>query len=176
MSNGPKEALAVAAKEHASASRNWTGYCLIFVRTTLGVSSRYPSAENAYWNSRYKMGTSHTAPAGVPIWWTNGRYGHVALSAGDGYCWSTDILRTGKVDKVSIDYITRSWGQTYRGWTRDINGVIVAAESKPEPKKPAVTDAETKRRRVLRRRIRRVAANLRRLRRLLKNELADKNK
>jgi hypothetical protein len=109
----------------ATPSGSWAGYCLIFVRSCLGVSAKHPSAEQAYFAAEFKRGERSTPPPGVPVWWTNGRHGHVALSAGDGYCYSTDILRTGKVDKVPISLITRKWGQDYRGWTEDLNGVRV---------------------------------------------------
>lgn len=119
-----KEAIAHAKGEHYRRTRNWTNLCLMFVRMCFGVSSRYASAETAYYNTK-KRHTSWPPPAGVPVWWTNGRYGHVALSTGNGYCWSNDFKRRGYIDHVKIADITRYWGQRYRGWTEDINGVDV---------------------------------------------------
>lgn len=105
-------------------SRSWTGMCLMFVRMSFNVGSRYPSAENA-WGHTERRHTSWPPPPGVPVWWTNGRFGHVVLSAGNGWCYSTDFLRTGRVDKVRINTITSAWGQHYRGWSEDINGIHV---------------------------------------------------
>jgi hypothetical protein len=60
-----------------------------------------------------------------------GPHGHVAISTGDGNCFSSDILRTGKVDKVPISKIARSWGKTYKGWSEDINGVRIWRPAAP---------------------------------------------
>jgi hypothetical protein len=35
------------------------------------------------------------------------------------------VVRHAKVDKVAISSITRTWGQTYRGWSEDVNGVRI---------------------------------------------------
>lgn len=117
-------AVARAIAEHRNPSEDWEAMCLRFVRTCLGVAARYPYAELAYRHTTKRHDTSE-APAGVPVWWSGGRYGHVALSAGGGYCWSNDILRRGAIDKVRIATITRNWGMDYKGWTEDINGVDV---------------------------------------------------
>lgn len=113
------------ARETASLNRYWRpGLCLKFVRTCFNVASRYPSAERAYYATQHRH-TSWPPPAGVPVWWTNGRYGHVAVSAGGGYCYSTDFIITGRVRRTRITSITNGWGQRYRGWTEDVNGVRV---------------------------------------------------
>lgn len=117
-----------AIAEHRNPTRDWEGLCLRFVRTCFGVAPRWPYATEAYRSTTKRMGTAGTPPAWVPIWWAGGRYGHVALSAGGGYCWSNDILRPGKIDKVTIPTITRGWGMAYQGWTEDINGVDVYVE------------------------------------------------
>jgi hypothetical protein len=58
------------------------------------------------------------------VWWLGGShgFGHVALSDGGGYVWSTDVLRPGKVDRVTAASITHNWGLSYVGWSEDING------------------------------------------------------
>lgn len=138
MARAGMDAVAWASKQVAEPSRSWEGWCLMFVRSAFGVSAVHPSAEKAWYATERRRGTSTTPPPGVPVWWTNGRHGHVALSAGGGYVYSNDILRRGKIDKVSIAYITRTWGQTYRGWTEDINGVRVYSPP-PPPAAPAST-------------------------------------
>ncbi|WP_109509701.1 hypothetical protein [Nocardioides speluncae] len=109
----------------APAGPTWFGWCLVFARRAFNVGPLYASAEDGWHAAEFRHGTTSTPPLGVPVWWTNGRHGHVAVSSGDGNCYSTDILRTGKVDKVAISFITRKWGQRYRGWTEDINGVRI---------------------------------------------------
>lgn len=132
-------AVAWAAAQHYHPTRSsWHNDCLLFVRSAFAVGSLYSSAERGFYGTRYRHTT--TPPAGVPVWWTNGAYGHVAMSAGGGYVWSNDILRDGKIDKVKISYITARWGQHYRGWSEDINGVRVYSNL-PAVSLAAVADA-----------------------------------
>ncbi len=50
---------------------------------------------------------------------------HVAISAGNGWCWSTDILRPGRWDRVRIDDLAKRWNMKYLGWSETLNGVRV---------------------------------------------------
>jgi hypothetical protein len=125
-----------ALAEVAHATQDWTGYCLKFVRIQLGIGASAPSAIKAWQNARNRKVTG-VPPAGVPVFWRGGQYGHVALSAGNGYCYSTDVVRRGKVDKVLITEINRRWGYTYLGWTTDLNGRNVNLPVAPPP--PSVT-------------------------------------
>lgn len=120
-----KAAVDFAAAQAANATRDWTGICLIFVRNSFNVGPANPDATSGYLAAKFKHGTAGTPPLGVPLWWTGGNHGHVAISTGDGSCFSTDILRKGKVDKVPISKIARQWGKTYKGWSEDINGARI---------------------------------------------------
>jgi hypothetical protein len=99
--------------------------CLKFVRTSYNVPPQYATAAIAWSKTKYRH--SSIPPKGVPVWWTGGSrgFGHVAISAGGGYVISTDSGGRGRVGRTSIRHITRAWGQTYRGWTEDINRVRV---------------------------------------------------
>ena len=132
------QATSAAIAEAANASRDWTGWCLKFVRIMLGVAASYPSAIAAWNGAQYKH-TTGTPPKGVPVFWRIGEFGHIALSDGGGYCYSTDILRRGEVDRVPIAKIRSRWGATYLGWTEDLNSVRVYAPpaSKPATAKPS---------------------------------------
>lgn len=121
---------------------DWFRDCLVFVRFCFNVGPRDGSAEIGFNQTEFRHGTDGTPPLGVPVWWTNGGSGHVALSTGDGSCYSTDILRHGKVDKVAISFITRQWGANYRGWTEDVNGVRVYRPDAPSL--PAVSLASVR--------------------------------
>lgn len=132
-------AVAAALREHKSPSRVWlsaqgNGLCLQYTREMLGVPAKYASAIIA-WTHVAKADRHGGAepPPGVPVFWRVGRWGHVALSAGGGYVWSTDILRKGKVDKVRISYLSRKWGADYLGWGETLNGkrVYTAAAKVP---------------------------------------------
>lgn len=116
-------AINAASAEIIDGTTNWRGMCLKFVRTTLGIPSRDPSAIVAW--RRTHPADRHggkTPPPGVPVFWKVGQYGHVALSAGRGRVYSTDIVRSGRVDLVAIDTITKRWGAEYLGWTETLNG------------------------------------------------------
>lgn len=119
----PKSALSWAKAQDKFQS----GMCLKFVRTCYKVGPKYATAAIAWSKTRYR----HTSvpPKGVPVWWTGGSrgFGHVAVSDGNGYVISTDTGGKGRVGRTSIKHITNTWGQTYRGWTEDINGVRVYA-------------------------------------------------
>lgn len=137
-----------AQAQHDHPSRNWSGYCLIFVRTALGVGAKYSTAANAWWGAKHKhvVSEGRGIPRGVPVFWTGGShgYGHVALSRGDGTCWTTDFVRPGKVDVAHIDQITDGWHLHLAGWSEDLNGVrVYTAPAKPNEKpKPPPTPAK----------------------------------
>lgn len=101
------------------------GMCLVYSRTMAGAPAGTPSASAAWANARYKR--AGTPPRGFPVYWTGGSrgYGHIAISDGGGWCWTTDYRRDGRVDRVPIATITRNWGLHYRGWAEDVNGVRI---------------------------------------------------
>jgi hypothetical protein len=121
-------ALVYARLQHKQGGPVWHNLCQKFVRTALGAGPGSPSAKAA-WQSlpQKRRRDTHTPtrkpPAGVPVYFRmNTPYWHAALSAGRGYIWSTDILRPGRVDKVSIRYLERRWNAEYVGWATHING------------------------------------------------------
>lgn len=119
---------AAQARARALSHSTWqVGYCLNFVWTCLDYPTRLglPDA-NAGWSATTQRVYAGTPPAGAPLWWAGGRHGHVALSLGNGYARSTDWPSSGRVGKVAITDLTRAWGLTYRGWTRDYGGRLIA--------------------------------------------------
>lgn len=113
------------------------GMCLMMVRSCYGIGPKAGDAIGA-WRDAKKHRTSdpNAIPRGYPIFWSGGSkgHGHVAISAGDGFCWSTDIRRPGFFDRVPITEIHDRWGLTLLGWTANLNGQPVPAE-KTEPGK-----------------------------------------
>jgi hypothetical protein len=110
-----------------------TAYCLNFVRNMLSptVNAPYslPDANSAWYRAQKKV-TTGTPPAGAPVYWASGRFGHIALSLGGGYCRSTDWDTNlgsykGHVGTVLISRMTRAWGMTYRGWSRDYASLVI---------------------------------------------------
>lgn len=133
-------AVAVALREHRTRSEDWEGMCLRFVRTCLGVPYRWDDARSAW---QHVADTDRHAgpkpPPAVPVWWDVGAHGHVALSAGGGRVWSTDILRAGHVDLVTIGFVTREWRARYMGWSETINGARVYDRARAVPPRTSVS-------------------------------------
>lgn len=127
MTRTPEQAVAWAHNQHDINSHAWHNLCLAFTHDCYDVGSKYPSAIAA-WNGAAKKHTvsaGSQVPRGVPVFWSGNTYGHVAISAGSGYCWSSDIYTYGGVDLARIDYISSAWNKNLLGWTEDINGVTV---------------------------------------------------
>lgn len=105
--------------------------CQRFVRSAFGSPGGAPTALAAWAAAQYKH-KSGTPPPGAAVFWGGGSAGHVAISAGNGMVYSTDVKEPGKVDLVSMDYITKQWGKPLLGWTEDNNGKrITTFNAKP---------------------------------------------
>ena len=109
-----------AAQQRDKRTEDWTRMCQNFVRTSLDVPAYYGSARKA-WDARVRP-HGGTPPPAVPVYFrTRSKWWHVALSAGGGYVWSTDALRTGHVDKISIKALAAKWNAPYLGWDEYCN-------------------------------------------------------
>lgn len=104
---------------------DWIGKCQSFVRQALGFNGNIlegQSAKSEYDYSK-KIGTIHkdqSPPPNVPVYFKGGSDGHVALSAGGGYVWSTDAdaqgnYAAGQISKVKISDLAPHFGG-YLGW------------------------------------------------------------
>lgn len=111
------------------------GQCLRTVRGYYGVDSKYETAAESWEAAEHKhyakSGTD--VPRGAPVWWTGGSdgAGHVAISIGGGLCISTDWKEQGRSAYARIDDITELWGLDFKGWTREVNDVVVWRPSQP---------------------------------------------
>lgn len=133
-------AVSRAAYQAKTARPIWYEKCLGFlVWCYFGgpTSGGYATAAATWLHTRYRHTT--IPPAGAPCWWTGGRTGagHDAVSAGGGYCYSTDFgprgwIGDGCVRKIPISSIARyDRNLTYRGWSQDINGRVVVRVASP---------------------------------------------
>lgn len=106
------------------------GMCLQRVRLAFGIGAKASDAIGAWNAAQHKHRESNPAkiPAGYPVFWSGGSsgHGHIAISAGHGMCWSTDIRRGGYFDLVPIATIHAQWGLTLLGYTTDLNGVTIS--------------------------------------------------
>lgn len=132
----PREPYAAVAYAKSQAdNRVWwrVGLCLKFTRTCFNVAAMQNASPAggyallAWERAKHRHGVGvKRPPAGVPVFFDDlGRYGHIAVSAGGGYCYTTDYPTLNRVTKVPITSIERGWGCRYIGWTEDINGVRV---------------------------------------------------
>lgn len=103
------------------------GYCLKTIRSLFGIAALYPDAETAWEEAERKHRTSDPGdiPWGVPVFWVNGGYGHIALSLGRGRCLTTDYVETGELGVAPIAALGPWCGGRLVGWTNDLNGVDV---------------------------------------------------
>ena len=160
MTATPEQAIAAARNQSANGPRidrwlgvsTFTGWCLKAVRTCYGVDAhdftptngRDPMAIEAFDAATFKrVADGRTIPRGVPVFWRGGSTGagHIAISTGDGDCWSTDIRRPGYFDKVPITEIAQQWGLKLVGWTEDLNGVHIWTPPAPVSVIPAPVEA-----------------------------------
>lgn len=115
-----------SASEAVRYARRYThyrvGYCLNFVQTMIAAPWSGPSAIWAWNHAQHKHRHDKNPPPGVPVYWSGGRYGHIAISVGGGRVRSTDWPSRGRVSETSIDSISRAWGKRYEGWAEDIGG------------------------------------------------------
>lgn len=143
-----EQAIAWGHAQRHNRSQDWTRQCLSFVRQSFNVQARIRDAGLSWDLSKHKHKVSSGAkiPRGVPVFFeTPGVADHVALSLGGGLCLSNDIARRGQIDVVGIDALCRKWGCQLKGWTDDMNGVIVhqAAMGKKTPNISAALKART---------------------------------
>lgn len=111
------------------------GYCLENARYEFNIPAKYRTAWLSWQGAGGSAGANtHTnpanAPADVPVFWSGGHdgAGHVAISAGGGYCYTTDWNGQSAVwTKVKISDIAKRWGLHYLGWSETLNGVRVHA-------------------------------------------------
>lgn len=118
-----ERALLQCRRECQSPSRDWTGLCLQFARTVWGVPAKYPSAIDHWAHVPARMRHQDEAPPGALLHWSVGKFGHVAVSLGNGFCVGTDLERRGKADAHVSAQVGKRWGAEYLGWTDWCNGV-----------------------------------------------------
>lgn len=114
------EALAWMQQQSTNPTQSWYRRCLSDVAQSYGWG--YSGTATAYLagvdakNAGVLSTDTSNIPRGAVMYWSNGGAGHVAVYDGEGYIWSNDVLRRGKIDRVPWDFPTKNWGQTFMGW------------------------------------------------------------
>jgi hypothetical protein len=60
------------------------------------------------------------------MFYSGGTYGHIVVTGDDDQdddIRGTDMPHSGQVSDGDMDWPVQNWGQTYLGWTEDLNGV-----------------------------------------------------
>lgn len=105
-----------------------SGMCLKYVRTWLEIPALAGTAYEAWQAAKHKHPGDTNPPDGAPAFWKSSASGsgagHITLVR------HTDMRTT---DKSEATYVANDpgswprerWGQTYLGWTEDLNGVDI---------------------------------------------------
>ena len=110
--------------------------CLNFVMRWLAARpAGLPDANAALQAARNLRHDPHPPP-GVPVYIKGSRFGHVALSTGNGKIWSTDWPAPGLCSEVAITTLCRTWGRTYAGWSTDYAGQAIPGIGPAHPPFP----------------------------------------
>lgn len=112
----------------AQATASWAvGMCDNFVANMYGLTASGYTTAISHWNSipsQYKHPGDGNPPAGALVFWSGGSngFGHVAISDGKGYIYSTDMPHSGNVGHVPLSQISNQWGLKYQGWAEPYFG------------------------------------------------------
>ena len=101
------------------------GYCLKYVRAEGWIiGGLYASAIDAWHGAIVRHPGDRTPPIGAPLFYSGGQYGHIVIATEtQSDMRGTDMPSSGDVSESDIAWPERNWGQTYLGWTEDLNGV-----------------------------------------------------
>lgn len=101
------------------------GYCLKYVRAEAWqIGGLYASAIDAWHGAIKRHPGDRNPPIGAPVFYSGGKYGHIVCNAeGPDDIRSTDCQSSGQVSETDTNWPVRNWGQTYLGWTEDLNGI-----------------------------------------------------
>ncbi|HVE28187.1 MAG TPA: transglycosylase SLT domain-containing protein [Sporichthya sp.] len=118
----PRSAASAARwAEDMQGDGGWYNLCLNFVAQAYGwdhAGTTYAIDHWLFTPNSMRHHRQRDAPRGALMFWDTGRRaGHVAISLGDGYVASNDIITPGRISIVSSDYIDEKWHARYLGWT-----------------------------------------------------------
>jgi hypothetical protein len=119
--NPRSPAAAVRWAREMAGDGGWYNLCLNFVAQAYGwdhAGTQYAVDHWLFTPNSMRHHRQRNAPAGALMFWDTGsRAGHVAISLGNGYVASNDIVTPGRISIVNSDYIDDKWHARYLGWT-----------------------------------------------------------
>lgn len=119
--NPRSAASAVKWARNMAGDYGWYNLCLNFTAQAYGwdhAGTQYAIDHWLFTPNSMRHYRQRNAPAGSLMFWDTGqRAGHVAISLGDGYVASNDIITPGKISIVRADLIDEKWNARYLGWT-----------------------------------------------------------
>lgn len=103
-------------------TQSWQGLCQSHCRTAYGVKAWSSSAIGAWakipLRYRHTGGSPTDAPRGALLYYSGGKYGHVALAIGkrtSTWCLSNDYTAQGRIGVAPRTF--PRWGLHYVGWS-----------------------------------------------------------
>lgn len=112
------------------------GFCLGTVRRSFGAGGGTHDAQDAWDQAKSKhkfTGSYAKVPANRPFFYSGGSrgYGHVVVTAGNGWAYGTDMCHSGRICLHRLSDPVTKWGFRPLGYTDDINHKVIV---KPTPK------------------------------------------
>lgn len=141
MTRTVEEALAYLQDQSKDGQPFEVGWCKRETREAYQIpSDGSDSAAEAWERCDFKHPTTNTAgiPRGAFCWWLGGSVhdGHVAISVGNGLCWTVDFHRDGRWDLAPIESIAQQWPSLrFVGWSEDIDGVRIDLTPAAQPRR-----------------------------------------
>lgn len=112
---------AVAWARSMAGDYGWLSLCLNFTAQAYGwdhSGTRYAIDHWLFTPKSMRHHRQRDAPAGALMFWDTGlRAGHVAISLGDGYVATNDVITPGRISIVPASTIDERWNARYLGWT-----------------------------------------------------------
>jgi hypothetical protein len=144
--NAP-EAIAWYAGQHEHPDKDYLALCLQFSRLGRGIPPQQPYAYAAWLaidpDGKQVGGRPEDAPLGSFLFFKgpSSIFGHIMpktrpFESHRAAAWSNDLVRAGKIDKVSVRGPIDRWGQSYLGHSWELHGydMQVGKLTKPKPK------------------------------------------
>lgn len=116
------EVIAWSKGQRDNPTQSWQGLCQSHCRNAYGVPAWAPSAIEAWKkipkSEKHVGGKPSDAPRGAILYYSGGKYGHVALAIGKkthDKCLTNDYTFMGKIGVAPRTF--PRWGITYLGWS-----------------------------------------------------------